>query len=325
MDYVLAVDLGGTKIYSALAGPGDLIAERDVRPTGVELGRERVLDNIISGIRAVMPDDDRLAAHDRVLGLGIGAPGPLNPRTGMVYFAPNLSIRDFNLRDALQERLGIPVFLENDANLAALGEHLYGAGQGSGDLVFINIGTGIGGGLILGGEIYDGAFGGAGEIGHMRVIPDGPECTCGGRGCLETVASGWALKRRALEMVAAGGGRRIIDMAGGDPRAVGCPAIVQAARDGDPEARELLAEAGRCLGQAIGNIANLLNPALFIIGGGVATTAGSLMLDAAETAADEWVFPALRCFLKIVPAALKGRAGVLGAAAHAHRQLSIGN
>jgi glucokinase len=321
MDYVLAVDLGGTKIYSALAGPGDLIAGRDVRPTEAELGRERVLDNIMSGIGAVTPDQG-LTAHDRVLGLGIGAPGPLNPRTGMVYATPNLPLRGFNLRDALQERLGIPVFLENDANLQALGEHLYGAGQGSSDLVFINVGTGIGGGLILGDEIYDGAFGGAGEIGHLRVVPDGPECTCGGRGCLEAVASGWAIRRQAHELIASGRGLRILEAAGGDVQAVGPPAIVQAARDGDPEALELLATAGRRLGQAIGNVASLLNPALFIVGGGVATTAGRLMLEAAEATAGEWVFPALRCFLKIVPAALKGRAGVLGAAAYAHRQLA---
>jgi glucokinase len=322
VDYVLAVDLGGTKIYSALVGSGDLIVKSDVRPTEAEFGQERVLDNIMAGIGAVAPLD---ALHGgKILGLGIGAPGPLDPCAGKVCYAPNLCWRDYNLRDVLQGRLGVPVFLENDANLAALGEHLYGAGQGHDDMVFITVSTGIGGGLILRGEIYDGAFGAAGEIGHLSVVPDGPACSCGGRGCLEALASGWAIGGQAQRLIAAGQGRRILAAAGGDAEAVGCPAIVQAAHDGDPEARELLAAAGRYLGQAIGNIANLLNPSLFVIGGGVATAAGRLLLEAAETAAGQRVFSALRCFLKIVPASLGARAGVLGAAAYAHHKLGSG-
>jgi glucokinase len=321
MDYVLAVDLGGTKIYSALVGSGDLIVRSNIRPTEADLGQERVLDNIMAGIAAVMPQD--VLSGGKILGLGIGAPGPLDPRTGKICYAPNLRWRDFNLRDILQDRLGIPVFLENDANLAALGEYTYGAGQGNDDMVFITVSTGIGGGLILRGEIYDGAFGGAGEIGHLSVMPDGPPCSCGGRGCLEALASGWAIRRQAQDLIAAGQGRRILAAAGGEAEAVGSPAIVQVAHDGDSEARELLAAAGRYLGQAIGNIANLLNPSLFIIGGGVATAAGGLLLEAAEAAAEQRVFPALRCFLKIVPAALRVRAGVLGAAAYAHRKLDV--
>jgi glucokinase len=322
MDYVLAVDLGGTKIFTALVGPGDQIICSDVRPTEADLGLERVLDNIMTGIAAVTPQDTLRGG--KVLGLGIGAPGPLNPCTGKICYAPNLCWRDYNLRDFLQGRLGVPVFLENDANLAALGEYLYGAGRGNDDMVFITVSTGIGGGLILRGEIYDGAFGGAGEIGHLSVVPDGPRCSCGGKGCLESMASGWAIKRQAQDLIAAGQGKGILAVAGGDAEAVGAPEIVQAAHDGDPEARELLASAGRYLGQAIGNIANLLNPSLFIIGGGVATAAGRLMLDAVEAAAELRVFPALRCFLKIVPGALKARAGVLGTAAYAHRKLVVG-
>jgi glucokinase len=319
MSYVLAVDLGGTKIYSALVGPGDQIMNRDIRPTQVDLGQERVLENILAGIAAVTPTG---ALRDgSILGLGIGAPGPLDPGTGKICYAPNLRWRDYNLREVLQESLRIPVFLENDANLAALGEHLYGAGQGHDDMVFITVSTGIGGGLILKGEIYDGAYGGAGEIGHMSVAPDGPPCSCGGRGCLEALASGWAIRRQAQDLIAAGKGCGILAYAGGDARMVGCPAIVQAAHDGDSEARELLAAAGRYLGQTIGNIANLLNPSLFIIGGGVAAASGRLLLDAAEEAGGKRVFPALRCFLKIVPAALRARAGVLGAAAYARRKL----
>lgn len=321
MNYVLAVDLGGTKIYSALVGPGDRIINRDVRPTEAARGKDRVVANILASLEAVLPPGAR--QEGRIAGIGVGAPGPLDPRTGRIFFAPNLQWHDVNLKEILQSTLGLPVFLENDANLAALGEHLYGAGQGYEDLVFITVSTGVGGGLILRGDIYSGAFGGAGEIGHLVVEPGGPLCSCGNRGCLEAVASGRALRKRALELIAAGKGRRIFELAGGDPEAVDAPVVAQAAHAGDPEACELLAGAGRYLGLAIGNIANLLNPPLFVIGGGVARGAGELLLGPARAGARQHVFPALRDFLKIVPGALRGRAGVLGAAAYARRKLGL--
>ncbi|MDH7577948.1 MAG: ROK family protein [Bacillota bacterium] len=319
MDYIVAVDLGGTKIYSALVGTGDRIIEKDVRPTEAAQGKEKVIANILASIEAVLPPGAR--KKGTIAGIGVGAPGPLDSRTGRIFFAPNLQWHDVNLKEILQDALRLPVFLENDANLAALGEQLYGAGQGFDDLVFITVSTGVGGGLILKGDIYSGAFGGAGEIGHLVVDPNGPLCPCGNRGCLEAVASGRALKRKALELIAAGKGRRILELAGGKPGAVDAPEITRAGYAGDPEARELLAEAGRWLGLAIGNIANLLNPPLFVIGGGVARGAGRLLLEPARAEASLRVFPALRDYLQIVPAALRGRAGVLGAAAFARRSL----
>ncbi len=319
MDYVLALDLGGTKIYSALVGSGDQIIKKDVRPTEAAQGKEKVIANILASLEAVIPSRSR--QDGLIAGIGVGAPGPLDSRSGTIFFAPNLEWQNVNLKEILENALGYPVFLENDANLAALGEYLYGAGQGHEDMVFITVSTGVGGGLVLGGEIYSGAFGGAGEIGHLVVAPDGPLCPCGNRGCLEAVASGRALKRKALDLIAAGKGRRILELAGGEPEGVEAPVITRVGHAGDPEARALLAEAGRYLGLAIGNIANLLNPSLFIIGGGVARGAGKLLLGPARAEAELRVFPALRDFLKIVPGALRGRAGVLGAAAFARRKL----
>jgi glucokinase len=319
MDYVLAVDLGGTKIYSALVGPGDVIIKRDVRPTEACRGLEGVIANILESIKAVSA---AVGPQERILGVGIGAPGPLDPASGRVFFAPNLNWCEVNLKEILEKELGLPVFIENDANLAALGEYLYGAGKGHNDLVFITVSTGVGGGLIIRGEIYSGASGAAGEIGHMVVVPDGPLCSCGNRGCLEAVASGKALKRRVQDLIAEGRCRKILELAGGDPNAVETPLIAQAAHSGDGEARQLLAEAGKYLGLAIGNIANLLNPSIFIIGGGVARGAGELLLGPAREEAQKHVFPALRESLRIVPGALRGRAGVLGAAALAHRMVA---
>jgi len=320
MDVVLAVDLGGTKIYSALVGPGEQILRRDVRPTEAALGQERVIANILASLEAVTPPG---ALRDgSILALGVGAPGPLDPVAGRIIFAPNLQWRNVNLKEILQNALGLPVFLENDANLAALGEHLYGAGRGHDHMVFITVSTGVGGGLVLNGEIYSGAFGGAGEIGHMVVAPGGPACSCGSSGCLEAVASGRAIKQKAVELISAGNGNKILHLAGGCPGEVDAPAVTRAAQEGDPEAQEILETAGRCLGLAIANICTLLNPSLFVIGGGVARGAGMFLLDPAEKEARLRVLPAFKESLKIVPAALLGRAGVLGAAAYARRKLA---
>lgn len=322
MSLILAVDLGGTKIYSALVGEGERILRRDVRPTEAPLGQERVIANILASLDVVTPPG---ALRDgSIRALGVGAPGPLDPETGRIIFAPNLQWRDVNLKQILEDVLGIPVFLENDANLAAFGEHLYGAGRGHDHMVFLTVSTGVGGGLILGGEIYSGAFGGAGEVGHIVVVPEGPTCSCGNRGCLEAVASGRAIRRRAVELISGGNGRRILELAGGNPADVDAPVVTRAAQEGDPEAREILESAGRYLGMAIAGICTLLNPSLFVIGGGVARGAGRLLLEAAEEEARRRVLPAFREILRIVPAALLGRAGVLGAAAYVRRKLGEG-
>lgn len=319
MDFVLAVDLGGTKIYTALMATGGRIVKSDIRPTEAALGQEHVISNILTSLDAVTPPD---ALRDgSILGIGVGAPGPLDPCTGSIIFAPNLQWHDVNLKGVIERALGLPVFLENDANLAALGEHLYGAGQGHRDMVFITVSTGVGGGLILGGEIYSGATGGAGEIGHMIVAHNGQICSCGNRGCLEAVVSGRAIKQSALDLIAAGKGEGILAQAGGEVSAVEAPVVTRAAREGDLEAREILAQAGCCLGLAIANVATLLNPSLFVIGGGVAQGAGEFILCPAEAEALLRVHPSFRRLLKIVPGVLQGRAGVLGAAAYARKRL----
>ncbi len=321
MSLVLAVDLGGTKICSALVGEGGEVLRQDVRPTEASLGQQRVIDNILSSLRAVTPPG---TLGSGIRALGVGAPGPLDPQKGEIIFAPNLQWRNVNLRQILEDALGIPVFLENDANLAALGEHLYGAGRGHDHMVFLTVSTGVGGGLILNGEIYSGAYGGAGEVGHIVVAPDGPPCSCGNRGCLEAVASGRAIRRMAAELISSGGGKGILELAGGDPSAVDAPLVTQAAQGGDPEAGGILETAGRYLGMAIASVCTLLNPSLFVIGGGVARGAGKLLLRPAEDEALRRVLPAFRDSLRIAPAALLGRAGILGAAAYARRKLREG-
>jgi glucokinase len=319
-DAVIGVDLGGTKIYTALALPaGELLAEV-VAPTGADGGLEQVLAKIVATVRDVTSQ----AGPDlTVRALGIGAPGPLDAETGLVYFAPNLGWHNVPLKDLLQKALGLPVGVDNDANLAALGEQVFGAGRGVRSMVYITVSTGVGGGLILDGRIYHGAGGGAGEIGHTTIDPGGPVCGCGNRGCLEVLASGTAMARRAREIIAAGGGLNMLGATGGLPGKVTAKTVADAAAAGDPEALAILAEAGRALGIGVANVINLLNPELVVLGGG-AMKAGPPLWQAMEEEVRRRALQASLARARLVPAWLGSRAGVLGAVALAARALDNG-
>ncbi|MDR9757095.1 MAG: ROK family protein [Thermacetogeniaceae bacterium] len=318
MDKVLAVDLGGTKIYSALVGRGGEIICEDKCLTGPEKGVEAVIERITNSLKCVCP------ACEQPLGIGVAVPAYIDSEKGVILFAPNLKWRDVDLKRALEESFNLPVWMDNDANLAALGEHRYGAGRGYHDLVYITVSTGVGGGLILNNQLYRGAFGGAGEFGHMIVDAHGPICSCGNKGCLEGLASGCAIMRDARDLVRSDRGKGILAAAEGIEGVDAC-AVGKAALEGDPEAKEILAAAGRYLGMAIASVANLLNPEMFIIGGGVACGVGELLLEPAYDEAYRRTYPPYREQLKIIPAALKGRSGLLGAAAYAWDQLQQGN
>ncbi len=319
MEKILALDLGGTKIYSALVDREGRILREDLRPTIAEDGFSSVVERIIASLHQVLSAE----CGAPPLGIGAAVPAYIDPKTDMIVFSPNLKWQDVDLKRKIEDSLGLPVWLDNDANLAALGEHRYGAGKGFQDMIYITVSTGVGGGLILGGEIFRGAFGGAGEFGHMVVDAHGPECSCNNRGCLEGLASGCAITRAAQKKAKFRGGAPIFDFVdcieGIDARVVG-----QAALLGDEEAREILATAGYSLGLAIANVANLLNPEAFIIGGGVACGVGEYILGPARSAAEQHIYPPYRGFLKILPAALGSRSGVLGAAAYAWDRVGDG-
>lgn len=243
--------------------------------------------------------------------LGIGAPGPLNVATGIVYQAPNLGWHNVPLREMLEHELRIPVVVDNDGNAAALGECRYGAGRGKAHLLYVGVGTGIGCGLILDGYVYRGADYGAGEIGHMTLDPDGPSCACGNHGCLEALASGSAIARAAREVVDGGGGRAIL-AAAGSYDAITAETVALLARAGDGDAKAILTAAGRALGAGIASAVNLLHPAVAVVGGGV-MQAGSLLWNAME---QEFRRRALSCSLdrvQLMPSALGGRSGLVGA------------
>jgi len=303
---VVAVDLGGTHIRAALINEKGEILARTRRETLAQEGPEAVIGRIETCIRDVARGTEAIS---------IAAPGPLDPWKGIIHQAPNLpGWRDVPLADILHCAFKVPVYLNNDANLAALGEHRFGAGRGANDLIYLTISTGIGGGIINQGRLLMGAQGFAGEVGHMILEPEGPPCGCGGRGHLEALASGPAIARRAVEEMEKGTETSITRLVEGELSKVTAKVVAQAAQEGDPLANSIFKEAGFYIGLGIANLLHILNLQLVILGGGV-SKAGDLLFDPIRATVKARTMPSYQEGLRIVPAALGGDVGLLGAAA----------
>ena len=273
-DLVIAVDLGGTQLRVAAWSGGRHMVVRHTEPTKASEGMESVVNRMVTSVRSVGDE----VGWDRVKAVGVSAPGPLDPWRGVILWAPNLpGWKDVALGERLSKAVERPVFMGNDANLAALAEQRHGAGQGYTDLVYLTVSTGIGGGVISDGRLIIGRGGLGAEVGHMTVEAHGPVCNCGNIGCLETMASGTALARQAREIVAAGIRTRIADLVGGDVERISAKIIHDAAEDGDPVAVDLWRKAGVYLGVGIVNLMYLFSPGVIVIGGGL-TKAGDLLL-----------------------------------------------
>lgn len=313
--YVVGVDLGGTKIYTALADSmGHIISEVKVA-TGATEGPVAVISRIAETYYRVVHLAQPFRAVPSVL--GIGSPGTLDPVNGVVYKSPNLGWHDVPLVEKIKGIIGIPVLLENDANLAALGEHSLGAGRGTLNMVYVTVSTGIGGGLILNGSIYRGAYGGAGEIGHMVLDPDGPLCNCGRRGCLESMASGTAMANRAKELVALGSGKSILLAAGENLDGITAISVSKAASAGDPEAKKIISDAGAYLGMGLANMINLINPERVVLGGG-ALQVGREFWDSMKNELFARTLEPSRDKVRVVKSGLGEKSGLLGAVALAN-------
>jgi len=307
--YLGAVDLGGSKILSVIAqGDGRRLGE-DRRPTSAEDGPEVVLERIVGSLEEALAKAG-LRQGD-LAAVGICSPGPCDIDAGVISSAPNLpGWRDVPICRYLEERLGVPARLENDANAAALGEHVYGAGRGCRHLIYMTVSTGIGGGLIIDGRLYRGATGVAGEVGHMTIEPDGPLCGCGNRGCLEALASGTAIAARGEELVAQGGSALLARLAQ-EQGELTAETVSRAADQGDVACQGIIRRAGYYLGVGLASYVNIFNPEVIIIGGGL-TKAGELLLAPARA---EMAARAMSEALKAVqlkPAELGDYAGVMG-------------
>lgn len=304
----IGLDLGGTKCLGLLVtGDGEVHDEARL-PT--PRGGEAVLSTLVEASRELMA-----RAGDRgVSAIGVGVPG-LVDTGGVLRVAPNLpGVVELPVASALAAATGLPVRVENDATCAGWGERCLGAARGFDDVVLVTLGTGIGGGFILGGALYRGAHGYAGEIGHMVVDPNGPPCVCGQRGCWERFASGSGLGRLAREAAVAGRAEAVVALAGGDPEAVRGEHVTAAAAGGDPGALAVLERFAWWLALGLANLANVLDPQAFVLGGGL-VEAGHVLVDPVRAAFGELVeAPDHRPPVAIVPAALGERAGAIGAA-----------
>lgn len=313
-EYVIGVDLGGTLIRAVLADSQGAFVERRRTKTLAHEGATAVLARIAGLI------EDLNAQAGRVAAVGIASPGPLDSRTGVVFSPPAFpGWRDVPLVRLLRERTGLPVFLSNDANAAALGEFDYGAGRGLRHLIYVTVSTGIGGGIIVDGRLIEGQKGAAGEVGHMVMQQDGPLCGCGGRGCLEALASGTAIARQAREALACGRESTIGQLAEKGEDGVTAEVVAAAAKGGDGLAAELIRAAGRRLGCGLLNLIHVFNPQIVVVGGGV-TNAGELLLEPMRETVFADLMPIFEEGLKISPPGLGAEAGLYGAVALARRE-----
>lgn len=309
----IGVDLGGTNLRAILMDRQGAILRRDRGPTDAHLGPEKVMDNIVSLVRHILEREG--GARELIEGVGVGTPGPLNPLTGVVYGAPNLpGWQQIPLKERLQERLGLSIQVENDANLAAWGEYWLGAGRGARSLVCLTLGTGLGGGIVLEGEIWRGSAYMAGEIGHMIIERDGPLCNCGNRGCLEALVSATALKARTREKLKNEGVASSIRPWMERGEEVTPERLYQEAVKGDHFCREILREAGEYLGIGLTNVIHILNPEVIVLTGGLMGARG-ILLEAALKGVEAKAFPWAARQTRILPGELGDDAGALGAAA----------
>ncbi len=314
---LLALDLGGTKIVTALvASNGDILGQEYVL-TLAEEGVEAVISRMLATIDHVLSMAGPAATGGKADSLTIAAAGAIDSEKGIVTASPNLpGWIDVPLQEMMQEAIQMKTYLVNDASAAALGEHRFGAGKGCKHLVYLTVSTGIGGGIVVEDKLYLGASGSAGEIGHMTIDIDGPRCKCGSNGCLEMLASGMAVAREAQRLVAQGVTTRIMKLADGEPTNITAKVVGEAARQGDTVAREILDRAATCLGVGLANVINIFNPEIIVIGGGMSRM-GEMLLEPARRAASERTFRLPFQRTSIVRSELGDDAALLGGTAFA--------
>jgi glucokinase len=315
--WILGLDIGGTNVVVGMV-PMEGGEPRGLRrlPTQAEAGGEEVVRRAVAAAEECLAEVLHAEGGQRsqVAGIGIGAPGPLDRKTGILLEAPNLGWRDFPLQQLVSEQVGLPAALDNDANCATYGEWWMGAGRGSKILVGLTLGTGIGGGFVVNGEIHHGASDAAGEFGHTTIDSTGRKCKCGNYGCLEAYASGPNIAARAVEGIEAGVESVLTELVGGDLQKITAATVYEGVVLGDLYAHEVMKETAKFLGVGVANLINALNPDAVVISGGV-TRAGEHLFGPLVKEVRKRAFRSAVDACRIVPAALPETAGVIGAAA----------
>lgn len=308
--YCIGVDLGGSMTKIGLSNRSGVIIGRRAVPTRGEEGPEPIVREIARVIDELV--EEAGISRSSLLGVGIGSPGPLDTGSGVIIDTPNLKWKNVPLREMIRHETGLRAVLDNDGNTAAYGEWWKGAGIGAGSLVCLTLGTGIGGGIVIGGEIWHGVSDMAAEIGHMTIVVDGRRCNCGNHGCFEAYASATGITARVREAIAGGRASSLSDKCGGDLGGITSEIVCGEALAGDPLSREIMAETARYLAVGVANMVNILNPEVIVIGGGVAE-AGDLLFAPLREAVGEHAFPIAVERARIVPAILGNDAGMIGA------------
>jgi len=312
-DCVVGIDIGGTKIAAAAVDSHGRILLRGEEPSPSEDGERMVgalLDIIDGTVRACAESGLEARA------VGVGAAGFVLQEEGLLMESPNIAWSEVPLRRIVGEETGLPSFLDNDASAAALGERFAGVAEGIDDFVLLTLGTGIGGGICVGGKVYRGHRGTASEIGHMLVDPRGPECACGRRGCLESLASGTALTREAARLVEGDAGSRLYQMCGGDTGSITGEMVSVAADEGDEPARRAFKKVAYYLGLGLVSLIHLFDPEMVVLGGGVCAS-GHLLIDETRRVVSERGIPPLVRDVNIALSTLGTDAGLIGSAAMA--------
>ena len=308
----LAMDVGGNWTRAALVSSRGEVIWKERIPTGSQEGRIAV----IARVEALLHRGISQAGNSAIAGIGIGVASPVNPKSGIMYSPPHLpSLDGVSFKSLWETKLGRPVLVANDATLAALGEYRYGAGVGADTLVYLTISTGIGGGIVVNGHLLVGAYGMAGELGHMRVDRNGPSCRCGNVGCLEAIASGTSIAETAQRLVKEKGASMIADMVSGDVSRISAETVFEAADRGDPVASGILDDVSGALGVALVNILHIFNPDVIVIGGGVSRNWGYLQPAVSSYIKAYAMGHVQRTGFKLLVSSLGDDIGLLGAAA----------
>ena len=319
-DYVIGVDMGGTKILAAVVNAEGEIISQSKTATKAEKTSDQVIDRIAGCIREATHQAE--LNTEQIRAIGIGAPGPLDPKTGVVIFAPNLGWSNVPLKAKLEALVGVPTFVDNDVNVGTLGESVLGAGKGVKNLVGIFVGTGIGGGVILDGKLFHGVSKTAGEVGHMIVKADGPRCGCGNLGCLEAVASRTAIARQLRKAILKKNKKSILlKLNGGSLKQIRSGALAKAVRRGDKLVIKVMRRATKYLGISVASIVHLLNPEMVILGGGVVEAIGDDFVDDIRRVAMKYALPNTMKGVQIVRAELGDNAGIIGASVLARQNI----
>lgn len=305
--YIVAVDLGGTKIGCALTDLEGNILNENTIPTNAHEGEQEVLKRVFLAIEKTLEEGKKNT--EEIKAIGIGSPGPLDSNKGIILDPPNLPLKNIEIVKHIEDKFKIKTYLENDANAAAIGEYLFGSGKGTKNMVYITVSTGIGAGAIIDGKIYRGTTCNALELGHTTILPDGPRCNCGNFGCLEVLSSGTAIAREANKVLEQG-----IESSLSNYEKVTSQEVFKEASLGDKLALDIIDKALTYLGIGVANAITTFDPEKVVIGGGVAMV-GDVLFDKVKQVVKDRCFKVLNESCEVVPASLKTKSGIVGAAA----------